>query len=165
MYKVYEDNEVKDLGTMFQFRILCTLSPKEQENYINRLIEHHNLSSISKQVKKRSNDLLIKGINHNKFMKELKKPLSDLTMNELEDRALLLYSALTNPQNFRLSNEEVKEIPDKILRLIDYAREKMKLQELSGRNDKSYDPGKSTKFFTGLLVCMRNFVKSNDRQR
>jgi hypothetical protein len=163
MHKVYQDNEVKDLGTMFQFRILCTLSTREQENYINRLIEHHNLSSISKQIKKRSNELLINGINHNKFMKKLKKPLSDLNMNELENRALLLYSALTNPQSFRLSNEEVKEIPNKILRLIDYAREQMKLQELSGRKDKSYDPERSTKFFTGLLVCMRNYVKNNER--
>lgn len=163
MHKVYEDNEVKDLGTMFLFRILCTLSTREQENFINRLIEHHNLSSISKQVKKRSNDLLINGINHNKFMKELKKPLSDLNMNELENRALLLYSALTNPQSFRLSNEEIKKIPDKILRLIDYAREKMKLQELSGRNDKSYDPERCTKFFTGLLVCMRSYVNSNQK--
>jgi hypothetical protein len=163
MHKVYEDNEVKDLGTMFQFRILCTLSAKEQENFINKLIEHHNLSSISKLVKKRSNDLLINGINHNKFMKELKKPLSALNMHELENRALLLYSALTNPHSFRLSNEEVKDIPDKILRLIDYARGQMKLQELSGRKDKSYNPERSTKFFTGLLVCLRNYVRNNEK--
>ena len=162
MHKIYEDNEVKDLGTMFQFRILCTLSSKEQENFINRLIEQHNLGSISKQVKKRSNDLLIKGINHKKFTKELKKPLSALNINELENRALLLYSALTNPQSFQLSNEETEAIPDKILRLIDHARKQMKLYELSGRNDTSFDPEKSKRFFTGLLVCMRRYVKSNE---
>ncbi|MGA1840932.1 MAG: hypothetical protein ACMUIU_09925 [bacterium] len=162
MNKVYEDNEVKDLGTMFQFRILCTLSAKEQENFINRLIEHHNLSAISMQVKKRSNDLLIKGINHKKFIRELKKPLSGLNINELENRALLLYSALTNPESFQLSKEEIEAIPDKILRLIDHARKQMKLHELSGRNDMSFDPEKSKRFFTGLLVCMRSYVKSNE---
>lgn len=163
MNKVYEDNGVKDLGTMFQFRILCTLSTREQENFINRLIEHHNLSSVSKQVKKRSNDLLLNGINHKKFIKELNKPISALNMDELENRALLLFSALTKPHSFQLSNEKVKEIPDKILGLIDYARKKMKLQELSGRKDKSFDPEKSKRFFTGLLVCMRNYVKSDEK--
>jgi hypothetical protein len=161
MYKEYIDNEVEDLGTMFHYRMLCMLSIKEQENYINRLIEHNNLIPISKEVEKRSYDLLINGINPNIFMKESEKSLSNLNMNDLENRALLLYSALTNPQRFHLSNEEVKGIPDKILRLVDYARKQMKLQELSGKKDKSYDRRKSTKFFSGLLVCMRNYVKSN----
>lgn len=134
------------------------LSEKEQDNYINRLIEQHNLIPISKQVKKRSIDLNYNNINPNILEKELEKPLSDLNINDLENRALILYFALINPKRFHLSKEKAKEIPDMILKLADYARKQVKLQELSVEKDKSFNRKRSVKFFVGLLVCMRNHL-------
>ena len=99
----------------------------------------------------------------NILVKELQKPLSILNMNELENRALLLYFALINPQYFQLSKEEVREIPARILQLSDYAREQMKLQDMSGEKDKSNNRSKSAKFFAGLLISLRNYLYSNKR--
>lgn len=137
------------------------LSAKEQNNYINRLIKQHNLIPISKQVKKRYEDLILNSTNTNILMKELEKPLSDLNMNDLENRALILYMALINPKRFHLSKEKTKEIPDMILSLASYAREQAELKKLSGEKDKSFNRRKSAKFFVGLLICLRNYLQNN----
>ncbi|MGA1842793.1 MAG: hypothetical protein ACMUIU_19415 [bacterium] len=137
------------------------LSGKDQDNYIKKLIERYNLIPISRQVKKRSDDLIHNINTPNFLIQELEKPLSELNINDLENRALILYLVLINPKRFEISKEKTKEIPDMILELTDYAREKLKLQELSGVKDKSFNKRKSVKFFIGLLVCLRNYLERN----
>lgn len=139
------------------------LSTKEQENYIDSLTDQNNLVPISKHVKKRTYDLLHNHIDLNILVKELEKPLSDLNMHDLENSILVLYLALINPKRYRLSKKKVKEIPGKILQLIDYGREKIRLQESTEKKDKPYNRRKTVKFFTGILICMRYYLQNNQK--